>query len=171
MGISIRIYLFLDNGTVKGVPRRICEALPFGEDAIPEYAGTRQRMVQVLVENNDRQPVRILDATCHYWDFDDEGKIDRGLRQSAGEWMNFAFSRDKPRKGKVVDLVPEIRKKEMHDKHRWTLANDEVDLVAADIWPGVHGPAPEVTSVTGKAPKKPPLTYDAKHALGGNCPE
>jgi hypothetical protein len=54
--------------------------LAFGEDAIPEYAGTKQRIAEVIVENDGRKPVRILDAKGSYWDFDEEGKIHRSLQ-------------------------------------------------------------------------------------------
>ena len=70
-----------------------------------------------------------------------------------------------PSKGKVVDLVPQIKRKELFSRHRWLLSQEDMDRIAADIWPGINGPAPEVTTVKGAAPKKPPLSYEAKHAL------
>ena len=47
----------------------------------------------------------------------------------------------------------------------WTLTAEDLDRIAADLWSGINGPANEVTSVKGKNPKRPPLTYEAKHAL------
>jgi hypothetical protein len=45
------------------VPLRLHDKLPFGEEAIPEYAGTRQRIATVVLDNESGKPVRILDAT------------------------------------------------------------------------------------------------------------
>ncbi len=65
MGISVRLYVFEESGAIKHVPQRVSYGLPFGEDAIPEYAGTRQRVAQVVLDNENGKPVRILDATGH----------------------------------------------------------------------------------------------------------
>ena len=61
--------------------------------------------------------------------------------------------------------MPEIKRKEQEAKENWTLTAEDLDRIAADLWPSVHGPADEVTSVKGTKPKRPPLTYEAKHAL------
>ena len=62
MAISSRLYIFDEGGAIKRVPRRIQDALVFGKDAIPEYASTRQRIAQVLVENENGKPTRVIDA-------------------------------------------------------------------------------------------------------------
>ena len=61
-GIATRFHLFLDEGSIRRVPQRIAYEMPFGRDAIPEYAGTRQRVASVLVESEGGRPARILDA-------------------------------------------------------------------------------------------------------------
>ena len=166
MGISVRHYLFLEDGSLRRVPRRILDGLPFGLDAIPEFAGTQQRHAQVVIDNEGGKPLQILDVLGSFWEFDEEGKIDEGLHRSMTGWMDLvADNKAKRRAGTVVDLVPELRKKEHHAKHRWTPTADEVNLIATDIWPGINGPAPAVESVKGTAPKKPPLSYRAKDAL------
>ena len=60
MAISIRYYLLLDGGSL----RRIANELPFGRDAIPEFAGTRQRTADVVLELQDAKPVRIVDPAA-----------------------------------------------------------------------------------------------------------
>ena len=166
MAISIRHYILQEDGGLRRVPRRICDCLPFGTDAIPAYADTRQRVAQVIIENEGRKPVQILDVAGHYWQFDAEGKIDAGLRESMREIMEVAH--DNPlrrRQATVVDLMPDLKRRELHEKSRWTPTSDEVDRIAADIWPGITGPAPDVETVKGKAPRRTPLSYSAKHAL------
>lgn len=164
MAISVRIYIFDEAGTVKRVPRRIQDSLVFGHDAIPEYAGTRQRVAQVLVENEHGKPVRILDATGSYWIFDKEGRIDQALQSRLALAMEFAFSEPTNRKGKVVDLRPELKRKKYEEEHFWELTVEDLNRITADLWPNLADAA-EVQTVKGKAPKRPPLTHEAKNAL------
>lgn len=63
MGRTIRHFLFTDDGKIWRIPRRIVEALIFGKDAIPAYAGTTQRVLEVLIENEDGKPALIESAT------------------------------------------------------------------------------------------------------------
>ena len=167
MGIRTRYYLLEESGALKRVARRIVDDLAFGADAITEYAGTRQRVIQVLVESEDRKPIQILDVTGSYWSFDEAGRVDVSLRRTAGEWMAFAFSAHRnDSSGTVVDLVPELKRKELHARHRWTVSQEILDRIAADIWPGINGPAaPDVSAVKGKRPRKPPMTWEGQQAL------
>ena len=83
---------------------------------------------------------------------------------SAADTLDFAF-KSRSRRGKVVDLVPEIKKKKYNERHRWEITNDDLDRIAADIWPAFNGPAAETEMVRGMAPKKPPLTSEAGRVL------
>ena len=165
MGLNFRHYLFEEDGRIRRIPRRVVDDLVFGHDALPEYAGTRQRVAEVLVESEKRKAVRIVDGRGRFWDFDKHGKIDVALQRSVGEMMEAAFRSKSANKGVVVDLVPEIKKRAAQDRDRWSLTAEDLDRVAADIWPGFNGAAQDVTPVKGVAPKKPALTYSAKRAL------
>ena len=165
MAISIRYYLFLDDGSLRRIPQRIANELPFGRDAIPEFAGTRQRTAHVVLELQDAKPVRILDARGSYFEFDDVGRVDEHLRNSMADRMDLLGATRPKNKSSVVDLVPEIKRRELDARDRWTLTADDLDKLAADLWPGVHGPAPEVTTVKGVKPRKPPLTHEGRWAL------
>ena len=165
MGITSRTYLFLDTGEIRKVSTRLVDLLIQGEDALPEFAGTKQRALLVRLENEDRRPARILDAEGGIWHFDAEGKIDDALRQGAAEAL--AHYRAQQRKeGPVVDLSPAIRKKKHEEKYRWEPSAEDLDRVAADIWPS--GQSPErIRNVRGAKPKRPPRTHDAIVAVNG----
>ena len=166
MGIAWRHYVLQENGDLRRVSRRLARDLPMGADALPEYAGTKQKIIEVLIESDGNRPLRILDVIGIFWDFDAAGYMDESFIRVMGEWMEFAFSHSKAkREGRVVDLVPELKRKELHERHRWLPTQEDIDRVAADLWPGVHGPADSVKAVRGKQPRRPPLTYDAKRAL------
>ena len=165
MGIATRFYLFLDDGSIRRVPQRIAYEMPFGRDAIPEFADTRQRALDVLVESDNGRPARILDARGSYWTFDTEGRISDDLITLVGERMKAHDAVQRAKRTKVTDLRPEIKLRELRAKHEWTPTAEDLDRITADLWPGVHGPAPEITSVEGAKPKKPPLTHAGRWAL------
>lgn len=164
MGLSTREYLLEENGQLRRVPRRVAEGMIHGRDAMPEFANKSLRAISVIVESEGGKPVRILDAQGHFWRFDAEGKIDYSMQVAASDFMNIAFGK-RDNSSKVVSLTPEIRRREINAKHRWDVTKDILDVIAADMWPGIHGPAPEVKAIVGKQPKKPPLTWEAKQAL------
>jgi hypothetical protein len=72
MPITARLYIFEEGGAVKRVPRRVADAMIFGNEALPEYSNSRQRIATAIVENDDWKPARILDVQGHYWSFDAE---------------------------------------------------------------------------------------------------
>lgn len=121
--------------------------------------------MHILVEDDDGRPLRILDARGYHWTFDDAGRIDEDLRNSLIDRMDAFDKAERGMRMRVVDLVPEIKKHELLAKLEWTLSAEDLDRIAADLWPGIHGPAPDVTTVKGKAPRKPALTNDARYAL------
>lgn len=163
MGITSRAYIVSDIG-IKRVPRDVLQGLVFGQDALPEYAGTTQRAVCVILDNEDGKPVQIIEAQGSYWVFDAAGRIDKHLREVGGAAMSFAFMSDK-RDGKVVSLTPSIRRQAFKKEHRWDVDKETLDLIAADIWPAKGLRASDVASVKGIVPKRPPMTSQGKYAL------
>ncbi len=164
MAIRSRLYIFEESGAIKRVPRRVRDDLIFGDDAIPEYAGTRQKLADVLVENENGKPVRILDVTGSYWIFDKEGRIDRGPHSHWALAMDLAFQAPMNKKGKVVDLRPELKRKKFDEEHSWTITNEDLNRITADLWPHLAD-AERIQTIKGKAQKRPPLTHEAKRAF------
>jgi hypothetical protein len=166
MPLSTRLYIFEDGGPIKRVPRRIRDNLVFGLDAIPAYAGTRQRVAEIMLENENGKSTRILDARGFYWTFDDSGKIDESLRWGAYEAMETWDAAQRASRAKVVDLRPQLKRKEWEQRNRWGLTKDELDRVCADIWPTLaRAEAEAIETVKGKAPKRPPLTHEAERLI------
>jgi hypothetical protein len=67
--------------------------------------------------------------------------------------------------GTVVDLRPEFKRKQWRSKYRWDITPEILDRIAADLWPGLAG-ASEIKAARGTAPKRPPLTSDARDKIG-----
>lgn len=162
MGLSLRFYLFPEDGKPLRISQRLLQGLIDGSDRAPDYAGTRQKILEVVLESDDGKPVRIVDAAGGYWTFDDKGEIGQGLQDRLREFMDMEF--DKPRNtGVVVPIEPTRRRKELQAKSRWSPTAADLDLIAADIWP--KGKANRLKSAAGVAPKPPRLTFEAKMAL------
>ena len=81
MAISLRCYLFEDGGEIKRLPRRIVDGLVHGQDSMPEYANSVQRIATAVVDNENGKALRIVDARGEYWTFDEEGKINKALSE------------------------------------------------------------------------------------------
>jgi hypothetical protein len=105
VGITSRSYIFDKDGALKRIPQRVLEALPFGQDAIPEYGGTRQRVATVIIENEGGKPVRILDAQGEFWTFDNEGRIDENLQQVGGEAFSLKSLTLPPRSNAEISVL------------------------------------------------------------------
>lgn len=165
MAISLRCYLFEDGGAIKRIPRRVVEGLIHGQNAMPEYVNSVQRIATAAVSNEDGRPIQIVDAWGGFFTFNEEGKIDEALRQSAAEAMDLLPTPDVG-SGNVVSLSPPLKRRQFREKHRWDLTKEHLDWIAADIWPSENGGSPAHVSIaTGKEPRRPPLTYEAKEVL------
>jgi hypothetical protein len=58
MGLAVRFYLFSDDG-LQRISHRLMEGLAHGKDAMPQYAGTKQKIANVIVEMENGKPVQL----------------------------------------------------------------------------------------------------------------
>jgi hypothetical protein len=162
LSVTIRYYLFPEEGEPRRLSQRLVEGLVSGSDFMPEFANSRQKVLAAVLDNQDGKPERMLSSEASIWIFDDNGAIDEGLRDAVFEIMNtlptFGSS-----DGTVVPIGPRLNKKRLAAKYRWTPTQSDLNLVIADIWP--NGQSARLKSAKGAAPRRPPITYDAKHAL------
>jgi hypothetical protein len=159
---TVRYYVFEEGGEIKRIPRRISEALSFGKDAIPAYAGTRQRVLEVIVRNRSGKPQMIEQAGGFYFDFDADGRIDKGLARSIVAAMDDAEVRPKS-SGNVVPLSSKRGNADSASASKWQPNPRDLDRVLADILgTNPSGPFP---SVVGVAARRPSLTHDARSVI------
>ncbi|TCU65581.1 hypothetical protein EDE08_113195 [Bradyrhizobium sp. R2.2-H] len=72
MGLSIRFYLFAEDG-FQAISQRVMMGLIRGKDAMPQYAGTRQKVADVILESEGKKPARIERTQGSYLTFDENG--------------------------------------------------------------------------------------------------
>jgi hypothetical protein len=167
MSVSVRFYLFADDG-LQRISQRLMHGLALGNDAMPQYAGTRQKAADVIIEVENGKPVRIAKADGNFLTFDKKGQVHRDLQAGGMEAMEtFAALQRAERKptSKVVDLGPKLKREKWERDNRWTLSKQDLDLISDDIWKRKRAAAPKVQQAKGVVPKPPPMTFEAKQAI------
>ena len=104
-------------------PQRLMQGLAHGNDAMPQYAGTKQKAADVIVELQNGKPVRIAKADGNFLTFDKKGQVHRDLVAGGKEAMEtFAALERAERKpsSKVVDLAPKLKREKWERDNRWT---------------------------------------------------
>jgi hypothetical protein len=82
MNLSIRFYLFADDGVFR-IAQQLMQRLIHGRDAMPQYAGTKQKATDVILELDNGKPVRIARADGSYLTFDENGTFTVGSSRRA----------------------------------------------------------------------------------------
>jgi hypothetical protein len=173
MSVSLRFYLFAADGPQR-ISQRVMEGLCHGQDAMPHFASTKQRVATVVVELENGKPSRILEATGSFFDFDSKGKVHGSLMRAGFEAMEThrALERSK-RSGpsKVVDLSPKLNREKWERENKWQLSQQQLDVITDDIWKRKRAATAKVTQAKGAAPRPVPLTLEAEEAIGQIVPQ
>jgi hypothetical protein len=165
MAISVRFYIFTPDG-LQRISQRIMNGLCHGRDTMPQFAGTKQKMANVIIELEDGKPGRILQAEGTYLEFDQAGKVHEFLQRGFIQAMDTfaALERSERLKpSKVIDIAPKLNREKWERENRWTPSKEDLDLIAADIFNRKQ--VPEIKHAKGTAEKPPPLTYEAESAI------
>jgi hypothetical protein len=160
MGLSSRYYLFADDGLYR-MSNRVASGLVSGELVLPQYAGTKQRVAIVVLQNEGKKPAKILEAQGRYYSFDPAGNaaeaFGRGVTDAMGSLPALANLRlsDIDKSSTVVDIGSELTRERFIREHRWELTTHDLDRIAADIWkkPMVAEKVRDVKAVASKTPK------------------
>jgi hypothetical protein len=168
MGLGVRFYLFAEGG-LQRISQRLMDGLAYGKDAMPQFAGTKQKVANVLVEMDNAKPVKIEKADGSFLTFDENGQVHKDLIASGFAAMETYRALERaernPETGTVVDLSPKLNREKWERENRWKLSKEDLDLIADDIWKRKRAGAPKVQRATGIAPKPPSMTWEAKEAI------
>jgi hypothetical protein len=167
MAISLRFYIFAPDG-LQRISHRLMEGLCHGEDAMPQFADTKQKVANVVVEVEDGKPARIVNATGTYLHFDSKGRVHESLQRGGLEAMETfdALERSKTiRPSKVVDLSPRLNREKWERDHRWEPSASDLDLISADLWKMKKAASANVIQAKGSKPAPPSITHEARQAI------
>lgn len=75
MSISVRVFCFSPSAELRGVPLKLALQLhdPLNKPCVPELANTSVRFAEVIVELNNRKPVRVARTNYYLLRFDAVG--------------------------------------------------------------------------------------------------
>jgi hypothetical protein len=165
MGLSSRYYLFAEDG-VHRIAKRVVDGLVQGIDALPNYASTTQKAAAVTVENDAKGVARIINAVGQFWHFDEVGKINKSLQQAAWVALDRLAPPSSSDQEAVVDLSAKLKQRQWDKENRWELSKADLDLIAADLdIDGFSNERARLRMVRGAAPKRDPLTHEARYAV------
>ena len=128
VGLSVRFYLFAKDG-LQSISQRVMTGLIHGKDAMPQYAGTKQKLADIILENEGKKPVRIERAQGSFLTFDDKGHVHTDLVTSgfaALETGTALVEALKRPQGKIVDLTPKLNREKWERENRWTLTKEDL---------------------------------------------
>ena len=124
MGISLRIFLVNDDDSIKRIPlarfERLIRRDP--DERLPQYSGERVRYAEVVVEFDQRKPVRILRTQYFIMSFDSEGRIDVAEQEKESMLAMDAlppYNIDQ-QPSQIIDARHRFAKKRFDNKYRWS---------------------------------------------------
>jgi Autotransporter beta-domain len=167
MGPAVRFYLFSDNG-LQRISHRLMDGLARGKDAMPQYAGTKQKIANVIVEMENGKPVQLGRTDGLFLTFDEAGQVHKDLIASgmaAMETYRALERADQTPTGTVIDLSPKLNREKWARENRWTPSKEDLDAICDDIWKRKKAAALKVVQAKGILPKPPTLSYEAKEAI------
>ena len=128
--INVRYYLCTDAGPVR-LPRRLCRELADRVIALPQFANSIQRMVEVLIESKAGKTEKIELRPTHSR-FDEDGKID--LRHAA-EAMAIILDGSAPKQvgENVLDIQSTLRSRARERETKWRISPPLKKLILADV--------------------------------------
>jgi hypothetical protein len=167
MSVSLRFYVFSAGG-LQRISQRVMDGLCQGRDALPQFANTKQKFANVVVELENGKPARLREATGSFLHFDDKGQVHESLMRGGFEAMETYDALERSKRigpSKVVDLSPKLNREKWERENRWQLSKQQLDMVADDIWKRKRAAAVTVIQAKGAAPRPVPLTHQAVGAI------
>lgn len=161
MPVSVRYFLFPEGSDPLRLSQRLVEGLTHGKDAMPQYADTRQRVMEVVVQNEDGKPARLGRTHGAIWKFNEDGEIREGLQDAVSQAINSIET--SATSDTVVSIRPRLSKKRFDETYRWEPTPADIDRIIRDLWP--TSKADRLKEAKGVSKRKPPLTFEAQHAL------
>lgn len=136
MGVSLRVFLVLDDDSLERLPLIRFERLFQGHPDVhlPQFSGKRLRYALAEVDLVNRKPVEVLQIQYGYLSFDSEGKLDTAERE---EKMRLSVDMVPPVAAgreslNVVDAEHHFAKKRYDSEYKWTPSREiEAAIVEA----------------------------------------
>jgi hypothetical protein len=143
MSISLRLFLFAPDG-LKRISHRLMSGLTDGRDALPQYAGKKLKLAQVVVHLADGRPSEIARIYGTYLHLDHAGKADEAFAKASYEASDMvdALGRFESHKAaKVVSLAPKLQQRRYQGEHCWEPSKQDIEMISQMLF-GTGGKRP-----------------------------
>ncbi len=142
MGIGIRLFFFDDN-SVKRFSVAKFQRLWNGNvnEKIPQYAGKMIKYAMVIVETENRRPIKIIHWECSYIRIDSKGRFDHNwieeMRKNAMDCMDpkllelpdLPEFKEKNTAPNIINAAHVFARKKLHNKYRWIPTDTEFSKI------------------------------------------
>lgn len=143
MGLSLRFYLFENDGQIKRLPINTVEKLQRGELTMPHYASSTVKLAEVILTLEDRKPVDINRVVGSLMHFDSNGSHKAsGEEQSHLTEMSIRYflggvigTEENGGDETVIPAEKLFTEKALNDRFRWELSPEEIKRLIEFIWP------------------------------------
>ena len=128
--ISIRYYLWADDGPWR-LPSRLHQDLIARKVALPQYAGTKQKILEVFARwiTSDAFSLKGRGGICT---FDADGFMERDRAEELVGWV-VERAQQKLTGGNVVNIEPTLRERRYKRDHLWKPTASMLRLIEADF--------------------------------------
>ena len=143
MGYGHRFFLFPDDGSMRRISMRFFEGVKYGEILVPEYAGQRIRTAHVMLELENRRPVKIVRVDGAYWHVDEKGDVRKSQEGMMMVPMDALASYSSPDvlKGKrhtpgekVVMFPRQKARQAARERYYWEPTPKDITRIVNAIW-------------------------------------
>ncbi|MBU1171402.1 MAG: hypothetical protein KKD44_17755 [Proteobacteria bacterium] len=142
MNLSLRLYIFDNDDTIKRIPLTRFEKLEHGELTFPQYASSSVRMAEVVLGLVDREPQQIIRVVGSMLHFDKTGSIQESDKEnkrlthiSMGYFLGDVLtSEEKPTDKKVIQAERLFTEKALNDKFNWDMKPSDINRLVDTIW-------------------------------------
>ena len=128
--ISIRYYLWADDGPWR-LPVRLHQDLIAKKVALPQYAGTKQKVLEVFARWITRETYS-LKGRGNIDTFDADGFMERDRAEELVGWV-VERAQQKLTGGNVVSIEPTLRERRYKREHLWKPTASMLRLIEADF--------------------------------------
>jgi hypothetical protein len=127
----VRYYFCSDGNLAWRIPDRLHRALIAGEVLLPQFAGTRRKVLEVFFRNTPSGKI-LLDARGSFYNFDPKGRLDvLPVSEAWAGWLE--GSRPRRLQERVIDIGPTLRYRRRVTEQFWHPAAGLLRSVRADL--------------------------------------
>ena len=127
---SLRYYVCSDDQITWRIPNTLHSDLVAGKLLLPQFASTKQKVLEVFVSRATGGPV-LLEARGSIYSFDSDGRLD--LHPTVEASANAVEGRRPRVYGNVIDIRPTVRSRRWHAEQTWKPLRRVLRLVQNDL--------------------------------------